>query len=90
MYNFLAPCGGNLYISDRYFLAFTIFRILFLPRFLENEIAVFCIRINLFGKKAKKINTWTCMHGHFKFRIVSRKSKFIYLILSCPFGDSIQ
>ena len=67
-----------------------IFRILFLPRFLQNEIAVFCIGINFFQEKAKIINTWTCMHGHFKFRIVSKKSKFIYLIHFCLFGDTIQ
>ena len=62
MYKFFTPCGGNLYTSDGYFLAFTIFRILFLPRFLQNKIAVFCIRINFFRKKAKKlIHGLACM-----------------------------
>ena len=62
MYKFFTPCGGNLYTLDRYFLAFTRFRILFLPRFLQNEIAVFFITINFFRKKAKNlIHGLACM-----------------------------
>ena len=88
MYKFFTLCGRNLYISDHYLRTFDILNLSFAQ--IPPKRAVFCIGSNLFQKKDQQINTWTCMHGHFKFIIVSRKSEFIYLNLSCLFGDTIQ